>query len=52
MHRNIDHAATPGGRTVIQFQFPDLPAKIRHWWLVITPGEADVCEPTLATRSR
>jgi len=37
---------------VIQFQFPDLPAKIRHWWLVITPGEADVCEPTLATRSR
>lgn len=44
MHRNIDHAATPGGRTVIQFRFPDLTAKIRDWWLVITPGEADVCD--------
>ena len=44
MHRNIDHAATPRGRTVLQFRFPDLPAKTRHWWLVITPGEADVCD--------
>lgn len=44
MHRNIDHAATPGGRTVVQFRFPDLPAKTRDWWLVITPGEADVCD--------
>ena len=31
-----------GGRTVVQFRFPDLPAKVRDWWLVITPGEADV----------
>jgi DNA-binding HxlR family transcriptional regulator len=44
MHRNIDHAATPRGRTVVQFRFPDLPAKVRDWWLVITPGEADVCD--------
>ena len=34
----------PGGRTVVQFRFPDLPAKVRDWWLVITPGEADVCD--------
>jgi DNA-binding HxlR family transcriptional regulator len=44
MHRNIDHSATPAGRTVVQLQFPDLPAKVRDWWLVITPGEADVCD--------
>jgi DNA-binding HxlR family transcriptional regulator len=44
MHRNIDHAAVPGGRTVIQFRFPDLDARTRDWWLVITPGEADVCD--------
>ena len=44
VHRNIDHAATPGGRTVVLFRFPDLPAKVRDWWLVITPGEADVCD--------
>ena len=27
MHRNIDHAAVPDGRTVVQFRFPDVPAK-------------------------
>jgi hypothetical protein len=45
MHRNIDHDAVPGGRTVVQFRFPDVPAGIRDWWLVITSGEADVCDP-------
>jgi DNA-binding HxlR family transcriptional regulator len=44
MHRNIDHDAVPTGRTVIQFTFPDVPAKTRNWWLVITPGQADVCD--------
>jgi DNA-binding HxlR family transcriptional regulator len=44
MHRNIDHGAVPAGRTVIQFTFPDVPAKTRNWWLVITPGQADVCD--------
>jgi len=44
MHRNIDHASTPDLRTVVQFRFPDLPGKVRNWWLVITPGEADVCD--------
>jgi DNA-binding HxlR family transcriptional regulator len=44
MHRNIDHAAVPDGRTVVEFTFPDAPAKSRHWWLVITANEADVCD--------
>jgi DNA-binding HxlR family transcriptional regulator len=44
MHRNINHDAVPAGNTVIQFTFPDVPAKARHWWLVITPGHADVCD--------
>jgi len=44
MHRNIGHAATPGERTVVQFRLPDLPAKIRDWSLVITPGQADICD--------
>ena len=44
MHRNINHDATPAGRTVVQFRFPDLPGKVRDWWLVITPGEVDVCD--------
>jgi len=44
MHRNIDHRAVPPGRTVVQFAFPDVPAKTRNWWLVITPEQADVCD--------
>src|SRR5690348_6416916 len=44
MHRNINHDAIPAGCAVIQFSFPDVPARTRHWWLVITPGQADVCD--------
>ena len=44
MHRNIDHAAVPDGRTVVQFRFPDAPAKARNWWMVITEDDADVCD--------
>ncbi len=44
MHRNIDHQAVPAGRTVVEFRFPDAPASTRHWWLVITPDNADVCD--------
>jgi DNA-binding HxlR family transcriptional regulator len=44
MHRNIDHDATPAGRTVVEFTFADLPASSRHWWLVINPDDADVCD--------
>jgi DNA-binding HxlR family transcriptional regulator len=44
MHRNIDHDALPGGRTVVQFRFPDVPAQTRDWWLVITSDAADVCD--------
>jgi hypothetical protein len=44
MHRNVDHAAVPAGRTVVQFTFPDVAAATREWWLVITPEEADVCD--------
>jgi len=44
MHRNIDHDAAPDGRTVVQFRFPDQVANARDWWLVITGGDADVCD--------
>lgn len=44
MHRNIDHEAVPDGRTVVRFSFPDVPASMRHWWLVIESGDADVCD--------
>ena len=44
MHRNVDHAAVPAGRTVVQFRFPDVPAPARWWWLVITADDVDVCD--------
>jgi DNA-binding HxlR family transcriptional regulator len=44
MHCNVDHDAVPPGRTVIEFRFPDVPASTRHWWLIITPEDADVCD--------
>src|SRR5215469_6930238 len=44
MHRNIDHDAVPAERMVLQFTFPDVPPKTRNWWLVITAGQADVCD--------
>jgi HxlR-like helix-turn-helix len=44
MHRNIDRALVPEGRTVVQFRFPDVAADARDWWLVITADEADVCD--------
>jgi len=44
MHRHIDQEAVPDGRTVVRFRFPDVPSDLRDWWLVITRGEADVCD--------
>ncbi len=44
MHRNVDRARVPAGRTVVQFRFPDVAADARDWWLVITADEVDVCD--------
>jgi len=44
IHRNIRHDVVPRGRTVIEFAFSDCPAPLRHWWLVLTPEDADICD--------
>ncbi|MBB2943045.1 DNA-binding HxlR family transcriptional regulator [Actinoplanes lutulentus] len=44
MHRMVDHSAVPPRRTVLWFRFPAAARQVRHWWLVITPDEADVCD--------
>ena len=36
LHRRIDVAQLPGGRTVVKFLFQSLP-KFGHWWIVIEP---------------
>ena len=44
MHRNVDLNVVPPGRTVVEFCFSDVPPIARHWWLVITPDDVDVCD--------
>jgi DNA-binding HxlR family transcriptional regulator len=44
VHRNVDLAAVPPGRTVLGFVFRDVPGAARHWWLVITAGGVDLCD--------
>jgi DNA-binding HxlR family transcriptional regulator len=34
----------PDGRTVVAFRFSEVVPRAASWWLVITDGEADLCE--------
>jgi DNA-binding HxlR family transcriptional regulator len=44
MRRNLDPNPMPKRRSVIQFQYPELPAGQRSWWLLIEPdGGVDLC---------
>ncbi|GAB3273239.1 winged helix-turn-helix transcriptional regulator [Arthrobacter pigmenti] len=45
IHRNIDLAAVPDGRTVICFHFTDVEHRSNRWWIVIEGHEvADLCD--------
>jgi DNA-binding HxlR family transcriptional regulator len=43
MHRRLNTAAMPAGRTVIEIEFSDAPANARRFWLVHNQGTVDVC---------
>jgi DNA-binding HxlR family transcriptional regulator len=43
MRRCIKADAFPAGRTCVRFDFSDLPASKRTWWLVSDREEADLC---------
>ena len=44
MRRNLDPNPMPKRRSVIQFQYPGLPAGQRSWWLIVDPdGSVDLC---------
>jgi DNA-binding HxlR family transcriptional regulator len=44
MRRNLDTTPMPKRRSVIQFIYPELPATLRGFWLIVDPREgADVC---------
>ncbi|MFZ3394727.1 helix-turn-helix domain-containing protein [Rhodococcus sp. 7Tela_A2] len=44
MHRNVVHSAIEETRVVVEFVFTGAPRGSRRWWLVIVPGEVDVCD--------
>jgi DNA-binding HxlR family transcriptional regulator len=44
MRRNINHTELPAGRSVVRFSFPEVTPANRHWWLVLTSDDADVCD--------
>jgi len=44
MRRNLDPTPLPARRSVIQFQYPELPAAQRSWWLLVEPSIGiDLC---------
>jgi hypothetical protein len=43
MRRSIKSDAFPTGRISVQFDFSDLPASKRTWWLVSAGEEVDLC---------
>ncbi len=43
MHRRLDAAAMPPGRTVIEIAFTDAPANQRRFWLLAQRGQVEVC---------
>jgi len=44
LHRNLDLAAMPDGRTVLKFQFPDVRGPAARWWIVVATEGVDVCD--------
>ncbi|HEU4524573.1 MAG TPA: helix-turn-helix domain-containing protein [Gemmatimonadales bacterium] len=46
IHRRVNLEALPPGRVVVRFEFRGVPATIRcprYWWLVLEPGQVDLC---------
>lgn len=45
VHRNIDLAAVPDGRTVLAFHFSDIGSRTSDWWVVIDGNDSvDLCD--------
>jgi DNA-binding HxlR family transcriptional regulator len=44
MRRTIPIESCPRARTALGFHFDDVTPKVSRWWLVVSDGEADVCD--------
>jgi DNA-binding HxlR family transcriptional regulator len=43
IHKRVDPAAFPAGRTTVRFEFPDAAEGKKLWWLVNDKGTVDLC---------
>ena len=43
IHKRVDPAAFPDGRTTVQFEFTDVAESKKLWWLVSAGGTVDLC---------
>lgn len=44
MRRNLNPNPMPKRRSVIQIIYPELPATLKNWWIIVEPdGEVDLC---------
>lgn len=44
VHRSVNTEALPEGRTVLALHFQDLEPDLRHWWLLLSVDEVEVCD--------
>lgn len=54
VHRRLNLAEMPPGRTIIEFEFTDMPSRQRRFWLLRSDGDVEVClkPPGLASDVR
>ncbi len=43
VRRRIDREALPARKVVVGFTYDDAPRAMRRWWVVMQPGEVDLC---------
>lgn len=44
MRRSVIAEALPDHTTVLALDFPDAPASLRYWWLILSRDEVDICD--------
>ncbi|HVV12037.1 helix-turn-helix domain-containing protein [Amycolatopsis sp.] len=44
MSRNVNTDALPDHKTVLALTFPDATVSLRHWWLILSRAEVDICD--------
>lgn len=44
VQRRVDRAALPDDQPVLALTFTDIEPQLRHWWLLMTAADVEVCD--------